>query len=224
MFDVVLDVDLFKKSIVPPWASNVETGCLNQANQSAAVVDTDAKIDDLARNWNPTGYYSPADIYTAMKSVTDAITSARAALIGAVLSTSDAAQQVAQAQAYLNRSTERAAVYTAAIANAKASGISAINAPGLKQWVLESMVNVGQAFTTVAMLQCNSSWLDTAASVLSAVWGVVKRIAGIVLKVGETVLDAADDVLDLYKVLKWGALGVGAFILVSKLRDWRAGK
>ncbi len=198
-----------------------ELNCLKDANATPAVKEIDAKTLDLAKNWNPTGYYTAADIQTVYTSTMDAITKGRAALMSAVMSTSDAEQVVAEATNKLVTSTERAALYTQAIAAAQASGSTVINAPGLKQWVLDSLLNVSNAYVTVAVLFCRSTWLDTAAAVISAVWAVVKRVIGIALKIGDTVLKVADDVLGLYTVLKWGALGVGAFLVISKLRDMR---
>jgi len=213
LFDVV-DAAFNPKTVVPDWMKP-ETTCLNQANQSQTIMEIDAEVDNLARNWNPTGFYTAADIQTVWKSTTDAIVGARAALLGSILSTGDAAQQVKQAQDYLDRATTRGALYPAAIANAKGT---IINAPGLKQWVLETLVNVGQAYTTVAVLQCRSSWLDTAAAVIAAVVNVVKRVIGIVIKAGDTVLKLADDALDLVPILKWGALAVGGFLVFNALR------
>ncbi len=194
-----------------------EVGCLDQANKSQAVAGLDAKIDDLARNWNPTGFYTASDLQTVYRATMDAITSARAALTGAIFSTSDADQVLKQASAYLDRATTRGNLYPAAIASASSTG-APINAPGLKQWVIDSLVNVGQAYTTVAVLQCRATWLDTAAVVVSAVWSVVKRVVGVVIKAGETVLNVADDVLDLYKVVKWGAVAAGAAFVLWHVR------
>lgn len=195
-----------------------ELGCLKDANSTPAVQDIDAKTLDLAKNWNPTGYYTAADIQAVYTSTMDAITKGRAALITAVMSTSDAQGVVAEATGKLVKAAERGALYPQAIAAAHGA---VINAPGLKQWVLDSLLDVSNAFVTVAVLFCRSTWLDTAAGIISAVWGVVKRIVGIALKIGDTVLKVADDVLNLYSVLKWGALGVGAFLVISKLRDMR---
>jgi hypothetical protein len=198
-----------------------EVQCVNEANQSAAIRAIDAKWEDLSRNWKPTGFYRPSEVQTLITTISASNAQARLALASAPHSTSDAQQVINQAHAYLNRNDERALVYKNAVAAAAKSGTTAIDAPGLKDWVIKSMINISQAFVTVAVLECRSTWLDAAANVINAIWSTAKRIVGIAIKVGDTVLKAADDVLDLYPIVKWGALGVGALWVLNEIRKRR---
>lgn len=194
------------------------SNCLAEANASSAVKTIDDKTMDLAKNWQPTGFYTVAEVSSIVTSILASTAQARVSLANAPNTTSDAEQVIKQAHAYLDRNVERAKVYQDAMAKAQAAGATAIDAPGLKDWVIKSMVNISHAFTTTAILACYSNWLYTAANVVTSIWTTAKRIAGIAIKVGDTVLKAADDVLDLYPIIKWGALGVGAFFVLRELR------
>lgn len=201
-----------------------ELACLQTANASARVMEIDGRIEDLAKNWNPTGFYTPDDVTKIYNEVTENISKAHAALNTAMMSTSDAGRQVNQARAYLTRSTERGAIYPKVIAEARQKGIAVLDSPGLKTWVLQSLVNVSQAYTTVEALACQASWLDYAAAAISKAWAVIKKIVGVVIRVGETVLKVADDLPQIWTVVKWGglaALGIAAVIKLKQMRDRR---
>lgn len=200
---------------------HVEVQCLNLANQSQQVQQIDAMTMDLAKNWKPTGFYSPSELATVTQQINGLITQARAAVSVAPQSTSDAQQVILQAIANLDKATGNLALYTAAIATARANGTTAINAPGLKTWVTNSLVDISQAFTTAAVLECRTTWLDTALAIFTTAYNILKRIAGLAIKFADTVLKVADDVLGLYDVLKWGAIGVGALYAIKWLGKMR---
>lgn len=203
------------------WAASLETkaelNCLNQANASPSVAAIDAKTEDLARNWKPTGFYKPSEVQSILTSLLVANTQARAVLGTAPLSTGDAQTMIKQAHAYLDRNQERAKIYQTALANAASSGTTVIDAPGLKDWVLKSMVNISQAYVTAAVLSCRSTWLDTAANVITGIWNTAKRVVGIIIKAGDTLLKVADDAFDLYPYIKWGAIGLGAYLIYDRI-------
>ena len=201
-----------------------ELACLNTANASARVMEMDGKIEDLAKNWKPTGFYTPADITKIYNEVTENISKAQAALNTAIMSTSDAGSQVNQARTYLKRATDRGAIYPKVIAEAQAKGITVIDSPGLKTWVLESLVNVSQAYTTVEVLACRSTWLDYAAAAINKAWAVIKKIVGVVVRIGETVLKVADDLPQIWTIVKWGgiaAIGIAVAFKLKQMHDRR---
>ncbi len=199
-----------------------EMACLNTANASAKVQQIDGRIEDLAVNWQPTGFYKPDQLKTIYNEVTLRIAEANSALNTAMLtSTSDAVRQVNQARAYLNRATERGTVYARALTQAAATGVQVLDSPGLKNWVLQSLVNVSQAYTTVGVLACQSSWLDYVAAAITKAWQVIKAIVGVAVKIGETVLKVADDLPQIWTVLKWGALAAAGVFGVIKLKKYR---
>lgn len=189
-----------------------EMRCLAQANASPQVQRVDALTHDLAVNWNPTGFYHPDDVANLVSKILGENAKARVVLASAAYSTSDAGTVINQGFAYLKRNDERARLYSNAVAAARASGTKIINAPGLKTWVLQSLVNISQAYVTTFALDCRTTWLDTVGAVAADITAVAKRIGGIAAAAGDTILQAAEDVWSLYPALKWVALaGVLAF-------------
>ncbi len=204
------------------WASLEriqEVRCVNQANQSPQVAAIDAKTHDLAVNWNPTGFYTPDDLERIVNQIIVGGAQARLVLAGAARSTSDAAQVVAQAYAYLNRNDERAKLYQDAIKAARAKGAAAVNAPGLKIWVLQSLVNISQAYVTVAVLDCRTTWLDTVGAIAEGITSTAKRIGGVAVQATDTIINAAEGAFGATKVLAWGL--VAAVTLFGAVFAWR---
>lgn len=195
-----------------------EMACLNKANASGRVAEIDAKTDDLSKNWRPTGFYTPAEMTSLVSAIVAYSTEAAVPLATAPRSTSDAEQQIRQAQAYLARNIERSKMYQGAVATAKRDGSAAIDAPGFRDWVINSLVNISQAFVTVAVLQCRTSWLDRAAAIAKAISDLAKRVAGVVLKAGETLVKVADRSLDIVQYVPYIAAGVGLWFVFSKLK------
>lgn len=215
LFSDINDAIMGKKGV--KFTSSTQQ-CVDQANNSTQVAQIDAQTLDLAKNWNPTGFYTAADLAAVVQQIGNLVDQARAALASAPQSTSDASTAIAQATDNLNKATSNLTLYTNAIASAKAQGTTAINAPGLKTWVTNSMVDVSQAFVTASVLQCETTWLDRAVSLFTSAYNFLKRIVGVVLKAGDLALKVADDVLGLYDVLKWGAIGVGALYAIKWLK------
>lgn len=203
-----------------------EKACLDKANASAQVQAIDAQVESLARSWKPTGYYRPADIAKLLDTLATEAEAAGAALAGAPRSTSDAEAMIGQAFADLKRRyQEKAFVYQKALAQAQASGANVIDGPGVKNWVIASMRAISDAYVTATVLACRQSWveafLDRAYRAMVSIGSVAARVIGVVVKVGDTVLKAADDILDLYPIIKWGALGVGALFVFQAVRRLR---
>lgn len=181
-----------------------EVKCLDQANASPQVAQIDAYTEDLAKNWNPTGFYTPTEMANIANKILQYNAQARLALAAAVYSTSDAQTVINQAYDYLKRNDDRAKLYANAVAAAQATGNGIISAPGFKTWVTNSLVNISQAYVTVAALDCRTSWLDTVAGIAADLVSAAKAVGGVVADVGSTVIQAAEDAGALYPILKWG--------------------
>jgi hypothetical protein len=204
----------------------VETQCVEAANKSSSVLEIENKTNDLTFNWHPTGFYTSSDIRQLVAAVTGATNAARLALTQAPHSTGDAAYNIKEAGHKLDQNLERAKRYLDGSAKAEAAG-KALDAPGLKLWVTNSMVNIASAYAVVATLQCRVTWLDHAAALITAIWNVAKRIVGVVLAAGEAALQIVEGVWDLVPYLKWGVIGVGLLFTGAILRRrfislWRA--
>lgn len=185
-----------------------EVSCVLDANNSPSVASIDKMTLDLAKNWQPTGYFTLDEVNAIVQTIKQADATALAQVIIAPKSTSDADQVIKQASDYLARNDSRAQPYIDAATKAQQQGLRAIYAPGLKTWVLDSMVNISQAYTTAAALSCQSTFFDAAANVITGVWNAAKQIGAFVLGAGETAVNAAEGIIGLLPYLKWVLLAV----------------
>lgn len=193
-----------------------QTACLAQADQVTAALD--AKWYGIAQNWNPTGRFSPSDMNAAVAATIKTLNDAQVAVMFAPQSAEDAGMVISQSLGEINEKLKAAAQYTQAIGQAQATGATVIDSPGFKTWVTSSLVVASGGFATRAILDCNISWLQKASDYMDQVWAVVSKIVDVAIKAGETVLDVADDTLDAYKYLKWGALALGAYWILTKVK------
>lgn len=187
--------------------------CIDQAN--AATAPFDAKVDDLAQNWRPTGFYTSADIRAIVSSVMTTIAQAQASIDQAAKEPSASQESLLRATDDLANAGRRSIDYLQAANQADAQGTRAINAVGLKRWVTDSLAAASSAMVTVSVVGCIRPWwvnaLATFQSVFDKAWAVVKAVAGTLLAIGEDALKVASSLDDIYGVLKWGALAYGAY-------------
>ena len=212
------------------WSDPIvpQSGCIDDAN--AQVASLDAQTLDLAKNWNPTGFYSPADVQRLVTQTMALISSATDAVGQAPRSTADAETQIQQALDTLFQKGQKALVYTQAIGDAAKQGKDVINASGLKGWVLDSMNAASNALVTSAVLECNTPWLASAvmalAPLFAALAGVAKSVVNAVLKIGETALKIAEDLPEIWTIVKWGtvaAVSIWALLQLANMRPRRDG-
>jgi len=189
-----------------------EGTCLDQANQATAPFD--AKIDDLVKNWNPTGFYTPEDIRLLVSQAMATVQQGQAAINQAAAEPNASQDSVMRATNDLARAGSRSLDYLQAATQADQQGIRVVNAPGLKRWVTDTMASASSAMVTASVIGCITPWWVSALakfqSVFDKAWSAIKTIVGAALAIGETVLKVANDLPDLYDVLKWGALALGA--------------
>lgn len=189
--------------------------CIDQAN--AATAPFDAKVNDLAQNWQPTGFYTSDDIRSIVGSVMTTIAQAQALVDQAAKEPNASQDSVMRATDDLANAGKKAIDYLQAANQADAQGTRAINAVGLKRWVTDSLGGASSAMTTAAVIGCITPWwvgaLAAFQSVFDKAWAVVKAVVGTVLQIGEDVLKVASNLDEIYNVLKWGALAYGAYWL-----------
>lgn len=189
-----------------------ESACLDQAN--AAVAPMDAKIDDLVRNWNPTGFFTSAEIRELVTVTMRAVSQAQDLVNRAAAEPNASQESVMRASNDLGRAGQRSLVYLDSAKAADQQGLRLVNAPGIKRWVTDTLAACSSAVVTAAVIGCLRPWwlsaLSAFQSVFDVVFGVAKRLVGAVLAIGETALNVVGDLPDLYGILKWAALaGVG---------------
>jgi len=216
-------------SFFPSWSDMFdpgETACLARANASPQVAKIDGVVDDLTKNWNPTGYYLAADILRVIDMLDNELVASGAALASAPDSTSDTAAGKAAAVSNGKRYVRDAAEpYRAAAVAAQASG-AAVNAPGFKHYCLIAMNAISQVYVTATVYQCRQTWLqkwlDRAYQVIVAIANVLAKIGGIIVAAGQAIVDAAaagvGAVKTLVKILPYIAVGLVAWVGYSWIR------
>lgn len=186
--------------------------CLDQAN--AAVAPFDAKIDDLVKNWQPTGFYTTDDIRTLVSQALATVQQGQAVINQAAAEPNASQDSVMRATDDLARAGSRSLDYLQAATEADQQGIRVVNAPGLKRWVTDTMAAASSAMVTASVIGCITPWwvgaLAAFQRTFDKAWTVIKAVVGAVIAIGETVLKVANDLPDLYGVLKWVGLALGA--------------
>lgn len=189
--------------------------CIDQAN--AATAPFDAKVNDLAQNWNPTGFYTSDDIRSIVSSVMTTIAQAQSLVDQAAKEPNASQDSVMRATDDLANVGKKSLDYLQAANQADAQSTRAINAVGLKRWVTDSLGAASNAMATAMVIGCITPWWVGALAAFQAVfdkaWGVVRAVVGTALQIGEDALTVASNLDDIYNVLKWGALALGAYWL-----------
>jgi hypothetical protein len=190
-----------------------EGACVDQANQ--AVAPMDAKIDDLVKNWNPTGFYTSQEIRDLVSSTMRVVQQAHAALDQAAAEPNAMQERVMSSANDLARAGGRSLDYLDAARTADEQGLRLVNAVGLKRWVTDTLATSSSAVVTASVIGCLRPWWVGAMAVFQSVfdvaWALAKRTIGAVIAIGETALKVAGDLPELYDILKWGAIAFGAY-------------
>jgi hypothetical protein len=200
---------------LPPVAPSDEAQCIALAN--ATMGPFDAKINDLAKNWNPTGYYTTDELRRTIQDVLGTVTAAQAAIDRARSEPNASQDSIMRAVSDLARVGERSLVYLDAARSADDNGVRLVNSVGFKRWVTDSLAACSSAMVTAAVIGCITPWwvgsLATFQRAFDKVWSAVKLITGAVLAIGETALEIIGDLPALYNILKYTAVAAGLYIL-----------
>lgn len=193
------------------------TDCVDEANSKTAPLD--ATILDMAKNWNPSGFYSPDQMQALIAQAQVIEKAARAHLTSAsAVATQDARSgTIADAFDKLDASGSRSLDFIQAMNTAKTQGIKIVDAPGLRKWVLDTMSAASNAHVVAYTMECITPSVVTAIIAYQEAFdkaaSVVKKVVGVVVSAGDAILHLPDTVADIYPYVKWGLL-VGAGIWV----------
>lgn len=194
--------------------------CINQAN--ATMAPFDAKVDDLIKNWNPTGFYASADLRSIVGATLNVVRQAQTAVDTASAEPNASSDSVMRATSDLARAGERSLSYLDAATVADQQGQRVINAPGFKRWVTDTMGTASSSMVTAAVIGCITPWwagaLAQFQSAFDALYGVARRFVGAVIAIGETALKVADDLPEIYDVIKWPALALLGYWVWNNIR------
>lgn len=188
-----------------------ELGCLSTSN--AQVQDLDAKINNLATVWQPTGYYSADDVNKVVSIVVQQIQGAKVQVLVAPAATSDQVDTRNQALDDLDKQFANATRFSQA-ATLAASTSSIVNAPDLKDWVLDGLLAASNGYVFAAVMGCRNDLIGSAEAAYDAVWNVVSTVVNAVVSAAETVVNVAAGAFDaaafLSKYSEYIILGGGA--------------
>lgn len=196
--------------------------CLDAANATTAPLD--ARVADLAANWNPTGYYSPDQVTQITTSTLTLLRSAASVVEQAMHDPDapDARAALMQFYSEINGRSSDSLQFTQAVGAAHAQNINVIDSTGLRRWVIDSMTSASSAIAAAAYVNCQRPWwvgaLAAFQSAFDALYNLVSKIIGILVKIGETVLEIPDTVATLVKYAKWIGLAGLAYYAAVKLK------
>lgn len=196
-----------------PFQDDTISSCLQQANTATAPFDS--KIEQMARDWNPTGFYETADIRKLISAVMGNVAAAQQALDAAASEPTASASRdsIMRATNDLARVGERSLPYLEAAREADEKGLRVVNAPGLKRWVTDSLGTSSSSMVTATVVGCIKPWWVSALglfqSTFDAVWSVVQTVAGTVLAIGEVALKVAT----MPSFFTIAAVAIGAYVV-----------
>lgn len=195
--------------LVPPPTS-AEAQCIDTAN--ATMAPFDAKIDDLVKNWTPTGFYTTDDVRAIVGKTMAVVQQAQASLDQASKQPNASQDTVMRATDDLARAGGRSIDYLQAAAQADQQRIPTVNAAGLKRWVTDTLAAASSAMVAASVIGCIAPWWVAAVALFQQVfdvaWSFVRAVAGVVVKLGEISLKVPDLLDDLADSLGW-ILGAG---------------
>ena len=202
--------------------------CLAIANQQAQPLD--AKIEDIAKNWNPdTETFQTSDIRTLIGAIMPLVRQAQAALDQAASEGTSSMDSLNQAKALLFSQGASAVDILAACDQADQQQLAGVTVTNIKQWVISTMQAASSGIVAAGVVNCLRPWWLSAIAVYQSAfdkaWSVVKRIASIVLEAGEAALEIAAKVpglaLDLFGFVKWAAILGGVYWLYLSFEKYK---
>lgn len=180
-------------------------------NADNSTKDLDERINALAKTWNPTGYYRVDELQKTMNETINLMREAQRAVNDAPRSTGDSEMMIKQAIDRLIRNGQQAMVFVEKIRTAKPGAL--VEAPTLKDWVLRSLINCSQAYSTLSVLKENTPWYVGAIAKFKAMFDIAIKI---IEQAGKIVWDGVEALLNVpinaAKSLGWGALKIAGGI------------
>lgn len=194
-----------------------------------------AKANDLAKNWNPTGYYTPDEVtevvratYAVLQQASDVLDQTDKEIPQRDWGGEESgyAHSIGLKRADLHRKFREGTVFVDAVREAKAQGIQLLDVTGLKRWVVNSMLDAASSIYASSLLMCIMPWwmgaLGAMAEVFEHLVEIAKLIGAALKRAGQIVLKVPDTIGTLLTVAKWTLLlGIPAYMLY-KLRGARS--
>jgi hypothetical protein len=196
----------------------LEAQCVTKAVSDGQTFKS--KIDNLDATWNPTGFFPPDDVRAVISSTMELEAHGRAAIDKVQTEAHVRTDLLNRARDGLDRAGARAIDYLDAAREADSKGVRLVNAPGLKQWVIDTMNAASAALIVGQAVDCLKPWWLSALQAYQDAFDVaithVVAIAGSVLAVGENAVKVAFSLLEHLNLLILAGLGVGGYLVWKK--------
>lgn len=190
---------------------------------SAQTMTWRQKVLELQATWNPSGTYTSDQLRQIVGALMDAVNAQHNTVMQArAVYNTDA---LAKAEEAYNAIGKQAVDYTQAwqAARAAGGGGAAVSAPGLKQWVVDTMNAIVGGMRAAEIAACTKPWwldsLVTFQRYFDVAWNTAKAIVGVAVQLGSKVIDAVEAPLS---VLGWLGkypyvpVGIAAILLFKK--------
>jgi hypothetical protein len=191
--------------------------CLNEGNKAAQPIYED--VLDLAKNWHPSGFYTTSQIQEIVKQTLTVLSATNDRLRSINFEEVNSMRDDAIKQ--VQKRFKESLVYRDFVASAISRGTKVIDAPQLRDWVLDSLLESVNATVTAFTLKCETPWFVGVINKLIPVFHDAAKIIGSIIgfaadlieTVKETIEKLPGAAVDLITYAKYGALlGVGYFI------------
>lgn len=189
--------------------------CLAKGNAAAAPLE--ARTAELRANWNPTGFYSPSQLYSILLEI-DGLRQDTYKLLEKPAHQSN--RDINEAKNQLNAIMTDAQPFIAAYRDAINRNVTQIDAPGLRGFVLKSMKKCSDAVVTATFVGCLEPWWASAIAafkrLFDAVVDFIMSIPGIVYDAAKTLIKVADV---FGTIMRWSLIGGAAFLAWTLFQD-----
>jgi hypothetical protein len=203
-----------------PMGTDVASGsvnaCVNAANLITAPLD--AKVNDIARTWNPPDTFTGGQIRAVVASVYSVLDQGQSALTQAAAERGVADALLSDIASELKIVADhraQAELYLQAAQQADSSG-NPVKAPNFKQWILNAMNEGSSAITVAYTVGCVTPWWASIFQAFSlafdSLYALLKTVTGIAVKVGAAVVNAVEGAATV--------LAFGARILLFVTSYW----
>jgi hypothetical protein len=198
--------------------------CLDKGNSESSSLD--AQIADKDRNWNPTGYYTQKQITDIVTATSQMLSSCADQVRAAPNSTGDAEVSRNIAIKDVQRKMQEGLHYTQGAYSNQIKGMTINDVPGLKRWVIQSMLVCSNTVVTASLLWCETPTLAAVILVIGAAieaaWSVIRAILGvaydIVLAAGKAVGKIGDLLPAVVTYAIYGGAALALYWLYRQVR------
>jgi hypothetical protein len=181
-------------------AGSALTQCQAKADLETSPLDTLAQ--SLASNWNPTGYYTPDVIQQVVSKQQEMSQAARAAITAVQSAPGDNSSLIKDRLDGLASADAQGTNYLAAAATAAATN-SAVSAPNLKDWAINSLRAASDAHHAAVVISC----VATDYGLVAQFGQFLYSVAGVAADVLQTAYNAGKNIVQAvetgFGVLAW---------------------